>query len=108
MRVIFDASRGQRVPVFAWSSALADDTARQLAHLASQPFVVDHVAAMADAHVSDGVSVGTVFATEHEVVPSALGGRVVACARFTSRSRPRRSTDARSNARSSRCLGASP
>ncbi len=74
MRVIFDASRGQRVPVFAWSSALADDTARQLAHLASQPFVVDHVAAMADAHVSDGVSVGTVFATEHEVVPSALGG----------------------------------
>ncbi len=74
MRVIFDPSRGQRVPVFAWSSALADDTARQLAHLASQPWVVDHVAAMADAHVSDGVSVGTVFATEHEVVPSALGG----------------------------------
>ena len=47
MRVIFDPSRGQRVPVFAWSSALADDTARQLAHLASQPWVVDHVAAMA-------------------------------------------------------------
>ena len=28
MRVIFDPSRGQRVPVFAWTSALADDTAR--------------------------------------------------------------------------------
>jgi tRNA-splicing ligase RtcB (3'-phosphate/5'-hydroxy nucleic acid ligase) len=74
MRVIHDPSRGQRVPVFAWSSALAPDTERQLTHLASQPWVVDHVAAMADAHVSDGVSVGTVFATAHEVVPSALGG----------------------------------
>lgn len=74
MRVIHDPSRSMRVPVYAWSSALADDTARQLMRLAAQPWVVGHVAAMADAHVADGVSVGTVFATEHEVVPAALGG----------------------------------
>jgi tRNA-splicing ligase RtcB len=29
---------------------------------------------MADAHVSEGVAVGTVFATRGEVVPGALGG----------------------------------
>ncbi|HEX2570403.1 MAG TPA: RtcB family protein [Polyangia bacterium] len=42
--------------------------------MAAQPYVVRHVAAMADAHVSEGVAVGTVFATRGEVVPGALGG----------------------------------
>jgi tRNA-splicing ligase RtcB len=47
---------------------------RQLQRLASQPYVVEFVAGMADAHVSDGVAVGSVFATETTVVPRALGG----------------------------------
>lgn len=65
---------GQRVPVLVWARAIDPGTERQLALLASQPWVVDRVAAMADAHVSEGVAVGSVFATAREVVPAALGG----------------------------------
>jgi tRNA-splicing ligase RtcB len=60
--------------VRVWARTLDEDTAEQLRRLASQPWVVGHVAAMADAHVSEGVAVGSVFATEHTVVPAALGG----------------------------------
>jgi tRNA-splicing ligase RtcB len=73
-RVIFDEARGQRVPVRSWAGDASEETVRQLQKLASQPYVVEHVAAMADAHVSEGVAVGSVFATEHDVVPAALGG----------------------------------
>jgi tRNA-splicing ligase RtcB len=72
--VIFEPERGQRVPVRCWARAIAPETERQLQRLASQPYVVEHVAAMADAHVSEGVAVGSVFATEATVVPRALGG----------------------------------
>ena len=73
-RVIFEPERGQRVPVRVWARAVSPETVRQLQRLASQPYVVEFVAAMADAHVAEGVAVGSVFATEHTVVPGALGG----------------------------------
>jgi tRNA-splicing ligase RtcB len=73
-RVVFDPAGGQRVPVRIWARAITEETERQLVRVASQPYVVGHVAAMADAHVSQGIAVGTVFATEHAVVPAALGG----------------------------------
>lgn len=76
---------GQRVPVVAWSRALSAATLRQLRRLASEPYVVDRVAAMPDAHVAEGVAVGTVFATEDAIVPAALGGDLgcgVAALRF--------------------------
>jgi tRNA-splicing ligase RtcB len=68
------ALEGGTVPVLVWARALDAGTERQLLALASRPWVVDQVAAMADAHVADGVAVGTVFATRREVVPAALGG----------------------------------
>jgi tRNA-splicing ligase RtcB len=74
LRVAFAPESGQRVPIRIWARRVDDETMRQLARVASQPYVVGHVAAMADAHVSDGIAVGTVFATEHAVVPRALGG----------------------------------
>jgi len=74
MRLLFAKDRGQRVPVRVWGRAISAETEAQLQRIASQPYVVEHVAAMADAHVSDGVAVGTVFATEDAVVPAALGG----------------------------------
>ena len=40
--------------------------------LASRPYVFGFVAVMADAHVAEGVAVGSVFATEHMLVPGAL------------------------------------
>src|ERR1700745_716746 len=73
-RVIFQPERGQRVPVRVWARAVSPKTVRQLQRLASQPYVVEFVAAMADAHVSEGVAVGSVFATESTLVPGALGG----------------------------------
>lgn len=73
-RVIFDPDGGQRVPIRIWARQIALETVRQLRRLAARPYVVDFVAAMADAHVADGVAVGTVFATERTVVPRALGG----------------------------------
>lgn len=70
----FEPTRGQRVPVHLWAPDASPDTLKQLARMAARPYVVRHVAAMADAHVAHGVAVGTVFATEHTVVPRALGG----------------------------------
>jgi tRNA-splicing ligase RtcB len=72
--VILEPERGQRVPVRIWARSIAPECVRQLQRLASQPYVVEHVAAMADAHVAEGVAVGSVFATERTVVPRALGG----------------------------------
>ena len=74
MRTFFFPERGQRVPVRVWAEHLSPETERQLTELASLPYVVGFVAAMADAHVSSGVAVGSVFATRNTVVPSALGG----------------------------------
>ena len=73
-RLIFEPERGQRVPVRLWARRASSDTVRQLQRLASEPYVVEFVAGMADSHVSDGVAVGSVFATEDTVVPRALGG----------------------------------
>jgi tRNA-splicing ligase RtcB len=75
-RLIFEPERGQRVPIRLWARRASSDTVRQLQRLASEPYVVEFVAGMADAHVSDGVAVGSVFATEDTVVPSALGGEL--------------------------------
>lgn len=72
-RVIFDPER-QRVPIRVWARGLSPETIRQLQRLANQPYVVAFVAAMADAHVAEGIAVGSVFATERTVVPRALGG----------------------------------
>jgi tRNA-splicing ligase RtcB (3'-phosphate/5'-hydroxy nucleic acid ligase) len=69
-----DSDRSAQVPIRVWARSLDEATIRQLRDIASQPYVVLHVAAMADAHVAEGVAVGTVFATENTVVPAALGG----------------------------------
>ncbi len=73
-RVIFEPDRRQRVPIRIWARQISPETIRQLQRLAARRYVVEFVAAMADAHVADGVAVGSVFATERTVVPRALGG----------------------------------
>ncbi|MBL8679365.1 MAG: RtcB family protein [Myxococcales bacterium] len=70
MRVITD---GAHAPVHLFSTVATDETLRQLRAIASQPYIYGFVAAMADAHLSSGVAVGTVFATESALVPDALG-----------------------------------
>lgn len=72
VRVIPGSS--ERAAIWIWARKLDPETLRLLERLAARPWVVDRVASMPDAHVSDGVAVGTVFATEHVAVPAALGG----------------------------------
>lgn len=62
------------IPILAWARAVPAGAVKQLQHIASQPYVVEHVAAMPDVHMAEGVAVGTVFATERHIVPGALGG----------------------------------
>ena len=73
-RTLFDPGRGHRVPVHVWARDASEETLAQLERIASRPYATLRVAAMADAHVAEGVAVGTVFATERTVVPRALGG----------------------------------
>lgn len=67
---------GERVPIHLWADDADEETIAQLRRVARLPFVVAPVCAMADAHVSEGVAVGTVFATEDVVVPGAIGGDI--------------------------------
>lgn len=73
-RVILPEAGERHVPIQVWGRAVPAGALEQLKRIASQPYVVEHVAAMPDLHVANGVAVGTVFATTDTVVPVALGG----------------------------------
>lgn len=73
-RVIPAGPGDTRIPILVWARSAPEGAVAQLERIASQPYVVGHVAAMPDLHVAHGVAVGTVFATDGFVVPSALGG----------------------------------
>lgn len=73
-KVIAPAPGEHRLPIHLWPRTVPDGALEQLERIARQPYVVEHVAAMPDLHVANGVAVGTVFATEETVVPVALGG----------------------------------
>jgi len=71
--VILGTAPKTGTPILSWRKELPSSTLRQLQILAAQPWVVERVVAMPDAHVAGSVAVGTVFATEDRIVPSALG-----------------------------------
>ncbi len=73
-RIAQTSTRATHVPIWVWGRTVPDGALDQLERIASQPYVVEHVAAMPDLHVAQGVAVGTIFATIDTVVPSALGG----------------------------------
>src|SRR3989339_1071886 len=60
-------------PLHIWGSAFDQGTLDQLEALTRMPYIFDHVAAMPDAHVGIGATIGSVFATRNAVVPSAVG-----------------------------------
>jgi tRNA-splicing ligase RtcB len=64
-----------RRPVKMWDYGVEfdDNTIQQLRNIASLPFIHSHVAAMPDAHVGIGATVGSVIATKGAVVPAAVG-----------------------------------
>jgi tRNA-splicing ligase RtcB len=73
-RAIPPEESGARVPVLIWARAAPIEAIEQLVRVAALHFVVGHVAGMPDLHLASGVAVGTVFATDGVLVPSALGG----------------------------------
>src|SRR5689334_1839214 len=73
-RLILPDEHGPHVPIRVWGRTIPKGALDQLRLIASQPYVVEHVAAMPDLHVARGVAVGTVFATADTIVPAALGG----------------------------------
>ena len=72
MEVIFD-EKNQRVPVYNWAPDLDAETRNQLVSTAGLDIIHHHVAAMADAHLGLGATIGSVFGTIDAVIPSAVG-----------------------------------
>lgn len=64
-----------RFPIKAWNKGVDFDigTIEQLRNIANLPFVHKHVAAMPDAHVGIGATVGSVIATKGAIVPAVVG-----------------------------------
>ena len=59
----------------AWDKGVDfdEETYAQLKNIASLPFIHNHVAAMPDAHVGIGATVGSVIATKGAIIPAAVG-----------------------------------
>lgn len=61
------------VPVKIWTDQLEPSAEQQLTALGSCPFVFHHVAAMPDVHYGIGATIGSVFATQNAILPTAVG-----------------------------------
>ncbi|MDP2762029.1 MAG: RtcB family protein [Sideroxyarcus sp.] len=64
---------GQYVPVKIWTNDIDSAAKRQLANVASLPFIHHHVAAMPDVHLGRGATIGSVIATHKAIIPAAVG-----------------------------------
>ncbi len=60
-------------PVKIWTNDIDDNAKRQLANVASLPFIHHHVAAMPDVHMGIGATIGSVIATHKAIIPAAVG-----------------------------------
>src|SRR5690348_1164049 len=62
-------------PIKSWDHGVDfdDNTIKQLENIAALPFIHSHVAAMPDAHVGIGATVGSVIATKGAIIPAAVG-----------------------------------
>lgn len=60
-------------PVLSWARDLDPKAQQQLDNIAQLPIIHRHVAAMADAHMGIGATVGSVLATREAIIPAAVG-----------------------------------
>lgn len=62
-------------PVKMWTKGVPveQEAMKQLANLASLPFIHNHIAVMPDVHYGIGATVGSVIATKGAIVPAAVG-----------------------------------
>jgi len=61
------------LPIRCWARDLDPGARTQLENIARLPIVHRHVAAMADAHMGIGATVGSVLATREAIIPAAVG-----------------------------------
>jgi len=71
--VLLDAKRPVKVWIPDADLVLDEKTKQQALAVADLPFVFKHVALMPDTHQGFGVPIGCVFASQHYVVPNAVG-----------------------------------
>ena len=62
-----------QVPIKIWASELEPSAQQQLRNIAQLPIIHHHVAAMPDAHMGIGATVGSVLATCKAIIPAAVG-----------------------------------
>jgi tRNA-splicing ligase RtcB len=64
-----------RHPIKHWTKGvhLDHNAMLQLRNIANMPFIHHHVAAMPDAHLGKGATIGSVIATKGAVIPAAVG-----------------------------------
>lgn len=64
----------QARPIKIWTDDIDPEALEQLKNVSTLPFVHPHgVVAMPDVHVGIGATVGSVIATDHAVIPAAVG-----------------------------------
>lgn len=64
---------GNKVPIKIWADTLESKAEQQLRNIAQLPIIHSHVAAMPDAHMGIGATVGSVLATKEAIIPAAVG-----------------------------------
>ena len=62
-----------RLPIKSWCLKVEPGAWQQAVNLANHPAVFRHVALMPDCHVGFGMPIGGVIATEHAIIPNAVG-----------------------------------
>lgn len=60
-------------PVYIWTDDIEESAMKQIANLASLPFVHHHLAIMPDVHTGMGMPIGGVLACVDAVIPNAVG-----------------------------------
>ncbi len=70
---VLNAGSGSFVKAWTVGVPFDEKTAAQLTRLAAMPFVHRWVAAMPDAHLGKGATVGSVIATHGAIIPAAVG-----------------------------------
>lgn len=60
-------------PIKIWADELDEKSRQQLRNIAQLPIIHSHVAAMPDAHMGIGATVGSVLATRQAIIPAAVG-----------------------------------
>ncbi|MBP0595105.1 RtcB family protein [Paraburkholderia sp. LEh10] len=70
---LMEVANGKTVKMWAQGVAIEEAARRQLRNTARMPFVFRHVAAMPDAHVGKGSTIGSVIPTQGAIIPAAVG-----------------------------------